>query len=238
MSFEKFQLTGCDTDSIMFCKQDQSTFTESERAKILETLNALFPENIIWEDDGLYPSVLVIKTKNYALYDGDKVSIKGSALKATTKEPALREMLHRMINSLLNITNEDLKDVYLEYVKEACKIKDIKRWGAKKSVTTSVLNPQRTNEQKLYDAIEGKGYQIGEKFFVYFRPDDTLAVIDDFDGEYNVDKVLEKLYKTVDILKTVLPVKEMFPNYKLKKNKKELDKILGNVILIKKEGSE
>ena len=219
-------LVNLDTDSISFCKQDGSKFSDSELENILLELNNISPEKIVWELEGQFDSVLVIKTKNYALYDGKKITIKGSALKATQKEPALREMLHRMIKSLLGVTDEDLHTVYLEYVKEAYKLKDITRWGAKKSVTESVLKPTRTNEAKVLEAIKGKGLQVGEKFYVFFKSDDSLSTIEDFDGDYNVDKLLEKVYKTVDILKTVVNVKELFPNYKLKKNKLKLELLI------------
>ena len=235
MKNHNFIISNVDTDGISFCKPDSKRFTDDEIDKLVKEINTVTGEKIIWEYEEQVNNYVVIKTKNYAYWDGESLSIKGSALKATQKEPALREMLHRMIKSLLEITNEDLVEIYNEYVKEATNVKDIKRWGAKKSVTSSVLKPSRTNEQKLLDAIQGKGLQIGEKFYVFFRPDNTLATIEDFDGNYNEDKLLEKIYKTVDILKTVVNVKETFPNYKLKKNKKELDKLIGRVVTYKRD---
>lgn len=236
MKSNNYILTGCDTDSIMFCKQDQTSFTEEEVEDILNKLNEITPERIIWEDDGYFPAVLVIKTKNYALYDGKSVTIKGSGLKATQKEPALREMLHRMIHSLLEITDEDLQEIYYEYVKEAANVKDITRWGAKKSVTSAVQKPTRTNEQKVKDAIEGEGLQIGEKFYVFFRSDNSLALTKYFDGDYHEDKFLQKIYDTAKVLKTVVDVDTLFPNFKLKKNKKELDKLTGKVVRYERKG--
>lgn len=221
-----FVLTGCDTDSIMIAKPDQSSFSDKEVHSLLDELNSITEDKILWEDDGRFESVLIIKTKNYALYDGNKVTIKGSGLKATQKELALKEMLHRMINSLLGITEEDLVSIYNEYIIEASEVRDINRWGAKKSVTSSVLKPKRTNEQKLKDAIKGEGLQIGEKFYVFFKSDDSLCLTKYFDGDYNKDKLLRKVHKTAEILKTVVPVKELFPNYALKKNKELLDKLL------------
>jgi len=233
MNKHDFILGPVDTDGMAFCKQDGSEFSKEEIESLINEINSLTGEHIVWEFEGISKTALVIKTKNYALYDGKKITIKGSALKATQKEPALREMLHRMINSLLGVTDEDLQSVYLEYVKDAYKLKDIARWGAKKSVTESVLKPTRTNEAKVLEAIKGKGLQIGEKFYVFFKSDDSLATIEDFDGDYNVDKLLEKVYKTVDILKTVVDVKALFPNYKLKKNKIALEKLINPPIVRK-----
>jgi len=225
-----FILGPIDTDGISVCKPDFASFSEEEIEKLLAELNSMTPEKIIWENDGYYQSVLIVKTKNYALYDGNSVEIKGSALKATTKEPALREMTHRMINSLLGIESTPLKQIYLEYVKEACKIKDIQRWGAKKSVTTAVLKPKATTQQKLNDAIKGKGFQVGEKFYVYFDEEKNLKCIEDFDGKYNTDSMLKKVFDSAKVFSTVYDIKGELPNFSLKKNKKELDKLLGNVV--------
>jgi hypothetical protein len=225
-----FTLVNCDTDSIMFCKPNQTPFTPEERQALLDELNSLTPDMIIWEDDDYFESVLVVKTKNYALYDGSSVKIKGSALKATTKEPALREMTHRMIKSLLGLEPLSLPELYLEYVKEAYNVRDIKRWGSKKSVTSAVLKPKRSTEERLLDAIQGKGLQLGEKFFVYFDENKRPKCIEDFDGNYDKPAMLKKVYAAAEVFKTVYDVKANLPNYALKRNLVELDRITGKVV--------
>ena len=230
-----FTLVNCDTDSIAIAKKDGSIFGQEENEFLIKELNSLFPELINWEDDGMFETVLIIRAKNYVLYDGKKVVIKGSGLKATTKEPALREMVKRMINSLLELSQEKIEDIYLEYVKEAYKIQDIKRWGAKKSVTETMMKGEDTSSRKKRASIIGKGLEVGDKFFVYFTEDESLKTIEDFDGKYHVDKMLEKVYKTGFMFQTVLNMKELCPNYKLKKNKKALDLLVGNVIVRKQE---
>ena len=236
MSYD-FTLTTVDTDALAIAKKDMSPFSEEENIKLLKELNSLFPELIVWEDDGYYESVLIVRAKNYALIEhgSDKVIIKGSGLKATTKEPALREMVKLMIESFLGISEDKIEDIYVRYVKEAYRIKDIQRWGAKKSVTEKMMKGDDLGARKKRAAIAGKGLDIGDKFFVYFTPDESLKMIEDFDGEYHVNKMLEKVYKTGFMFSTVLDMKELCPNYKLKKNKAALDKLVGNVIVKKKE---
>lgn len=231
-----FQIVNVDTDSFSVTDNGRELGDE-ENLTLIEDLNSLFPELIVWEDDGYYKSVVVVKTKNYALleYGKDKVKIKGSALKATTKEPALKEMIKRFIDSFLGITEETIPDIYHEYVKEAYNIKDIHRWGSKKSVSEAILKSSRTNEVKLRQAIKGEGLQLGDKFYVYFDENENHVLTKYFDGCYHKDRMLEKVFKTAAGFEPVYDVKANLLNFKLKRNKKALDKLVGNVVVRKGE---
>ena len=97
-----FKIANLDTDSISFSKQDGSVFSKQEQTCLLEELNSLFPPTIRWEHDGIFSRVVVIKAKNYILKsESGKVKIKGSALKATGREPALKEFINKVIDSYL-----------------------------------------------------------------------------------------------------------------------------------------
>lgn len=213
-----------DTDSLTFYKQDQSAFTEEERDIFLKELNTLYPEGLTWEDDGYYPCMIVFKAKNYVLYDGDKIKTKGSAIKATTKEPALKQFIDEIIQSIIEGKN-DYNEIYLKYVKEAINIKNIKRWVTRKTVSEKTLNPQRTNEQKIFDAIQNTEYGEGDRIYCFFTSSGELALAENFNGDYDVDKMLEKIFKTSEIFNTVIP-KGTFTNFKLKKNKALLGEIV------------
>ena len=206
-----------DTDSISFCKEDFGSFSEEERNSLLKELNSLFPEGLVWEDDGYYECVVAIKSKNYVLYDGKTIKIKGSALKATTKEPALKEFINRTIESMI-FNKNNYVDLYNEYVLEINNITDIKRWSTRKTITEKVLSSERTNEEKVRDAIEDSEYVEGDRAYFYFKPDESLGLIEHFDGSYHKDKLYEKLYKTACVFETIIP-KETFINYKLKRSK-------------------
>lgn len=219
-----YKLVNADTDSISFSKGDESSFTKEERVTHLEELNGLFPDLIRFEDDGYYPYLIVLKAKNYILQTEDgKVKIKGSALKDQKKEAALLEFFQDIINSILN-GNNDYLNIYHKYIKEALNIKDIKRWSSKKTITEKVLNGTRANETKVLDAISNSEYSEGDKVWVFFDEDDTLKLVENYKGNYNKDKLLEKIYKAALTFENVIP-KETFINYKLKKNKDALSKI-------------
>jgi hypothetical protein len=220
-----FTVMSVDTDALMFCKKDQSEFTEQERKDLLEEINSYFPDLIKFSDDGYYQSVIVLKGKTYALYDGKSIKIKGSALKASNKEIALRQFVENAISYMLTDRKDEIINLYNELAKEAVNVTDIHRWVSKKTITEKVLKPEHTTQLKIYNLIKDKDVQNGDKVWVYFKPDGDLMLEENFDGNYNKDKLLERLYKTVEILSSVLDIAK-FPNYKLKKNKKSLEILL------------
>ena len=73
----------------------------------------------------------------------------------------------------------------------------------------------------IIDAIQDIHYQEGDKVYVYCKDSDTLKLVQDFDGEYCEDTYYTKLYNTLCIFETLLDP-NLFPNYKLKKNKELL----------------
>lgn len=62
--------------------------------------------------------------------------------------------------------------------------------------------------------------------YTYFKEDKTIGLAETFDGEYNEDIMLEKLYKTSLVFETVLPIEQLFLNYKLKRNKEKLEELI------------
>lgn len=222
---QHLRIVNADTDSISFCTADQSPITESAQSLFLENLNSNFPARIRFENDGFYKKVIVVKAKNYILWDGKKLKYKGSAIKASTKEPALKEFIKMIIDAIMNDTN-GYTEIYNRYVTEIAQVKDIKRWVSRKTLTDKVFDPKRTNEQKVLDAIKGTEYTEGDRAYFFFRPDGSLALVEHFDGNYDKDRLLHKLFQTSKVFETVLPVKDLFPNYKLKKNKQLLERVI------------
>jgi hypothetical protein len=98
----------------------------------------------------------------------------------------------------------------------------MKRWASRKSITEAVLNPERTNEQKVADALEGEEFQPGDRRYFYFKSDGSLSLLENFDGDYDKYKLIEKIWKTMQIFSTVLDV-SILPKYHLKTKRKLLD---------------
>lgn len=218
-----FKLVNADTDSIAFCHHDESEITEAEQDALVKEINAELPERIQYEPDGYFTTVVVVKPKNYILFDGKKVKYKGSAIKATVKEPALKEFIKEIIDAMLNRTGQYL-DIYNKYVKEIVDIKDIKRWASRKSITAAVLTSIRKNESRVKDAIKNTEYVEGDRTYFYYDAEDELRLAENFNGMYNKNRLLEKLYRTTKSFETIIP-KDTFLNYSLKRNQDKLKEI-------------
>jgi len=221
-------LVNADTDSISFVLNPEIHTDVVNNPMLmkqcLDEVNALSPEGIVWEDDGTFDGVIVVAAKNYLLKQGDKLTYKGASLKATMKEIALKNFLKNTLELLLDQNVKGAMDLYQEAAEEIKYLQDIKDWCSKKTVTDAVLNPKRTTEQRILDAIGDKQVQEGDKIRVFFKSDTEVALEENFDGQYDAKRMYEKLFKTVKVLAPVLDISK-FPNYKLKKNQSLLEEI-------------
>lgn len=220
-----FTISIVDTDSITISKPDSSEFSKEEINLLTEDLNSLFEPLIKWEYEFYIPKILVIKTKNYVLkYNEKKLTIKGSALIATLKEPALKEFIKKLINSFLE-DRTDFVEIYNNYVHEIFNIKDIKRWASKKTITEKVLINERANEANVREAIEGTDYTEGDKIYTYFNEQGEVTLVERWKNDHSKDKLLNKLYETSETFDALIPP-DTFLNYKLKRNKQKLNELL------------
>lgn len=201
-----------DTDSISFSKQDGSPFTPEEQASLLQDLNSNFPEKIKWEHDGIWDSVIVLKSKNYILKQAGKVTKKGSSLKSSKTERGLKDFMDLIISELLNGTPENIEKVYHKFIKEVFSVKDISRWTTKVTVTDKVLNGTGTSEQKKLAALKDKVIQPGEKYYMYFKPDGSYGLQENWDTnnpDHDPEVLLKKLYKTLEIFANVIDLSKI-----------------------------
>ena len=110
-----------------------TVLTADEFQRHLDEINANSPRLIVWDNDGRYTNVVIVKAKNYAMKDlNGKVTIKGSGLKSTMKETALKEFADLILNYLLNNQPTMTVSLYNKYVKEINSLTDMQRWSSKK----------------------------------------------------------------------------------------------------------
>lgn len=194
-TFGNLNIVNADTDSVMVTRPDGSVWSKIDQQAFLDALNVIFPEKINFAHDGYYDSVVVTASKNYALLlnkdfakkkdldkDGNvKIKTKGSSIRDQKKEPAMREMMDKIIDALIYGKQDTIQDIYHSYVKEAISpINDIRRWCQKKSVSEAVLackgyteadiasKKLRRNETNIWDAIcNEEGLQMGDKIYLY-----------------------------------------------------------------------
>ncbi len=216
-----FIIANGDTDSIAFKKPDEKPFTEAEQAELLAELNATMPDQILWKNDKHYRRLIVFKAKNYVMDDGKKVKIKGSALKASKKEPALREFIKEVITLLLKDKQDQIFFLYLDYVKRIMELTDINPWCFKVTVTKKVLEPTTTFNQKVLTAIGRVPVSEGDKVYMFFQEDDSLCLREHFTGQCDRMKLLGKLRDTIEIFGNVIDA-DLFPDFTLRRNQDRL----------------
>ena len=218
-----FQIVNCDTDSISYT--DNRFIPKEERNELVIDINSNYPSHIRFEDDGYYNEVLVLKAKNYYLVSEDgKKTIKGSALKATTKSPKLKQFIKDIIALLLEKDIEGVVNSYTNICREIFNIPDIEQWATKKTITEKVLYPKRAQEQKVFDAIRGKeSISKGDKVYIYYDYNENVKLVEDWSHDHNTDRLLKSIYNTLKVFKDLIPGFKEIPNYVLKKNKELLN---------------
>lgn len=230
MKRNNFNLCVNDTDSISFSKKDGSPISVKERSKILAQLNSIMPEGILWEDDDYFKTIIAVGAKNYILDNGKSVKIKGSALKATKKEPGLKKFIKEFIDLLLADEQDQIPDLYTKYVKRILSINsktDINEWCFKITATKKVLQPTTVFNKKILNALIKAQIDVveGDKYYMYFRPIkikngkkiQNLSVATSYQDNICKLTLLKKLYVTAKIFHRVYDIKTL-PNLTLKRS--------------------
>ena len=99
---EAFTREGCvpleaDTDGIYLASAEH----HREPEVLLRRVATVLPEGIELEYDGRYQAMFCYKAKNYALYDGERITLRGSALRSRGIEPFLKRLTDELIRHLL-----------------------------------------------------------------------------------------------------------------------------------------
>ena len=104
---DEFARQGCtileaDTDGIYL--SSEKYFAEPER--LLALVAPTLPAGIELEYDGSYTAMFCYKAKNYALYDGKKLTLRGSALRSRGIEPFLKKLSRQLLRFLVGASDE------------------------------------------------------------------------------------------------------------------------------------
>lgn len=104
---DEFAKHGCtileaDTDGIYLSSQHYHEKPE----ELLALVASILPPGIELEHDGSYHAMWCYKAKNYALYDGEKVTLRGSALRSRGIEPYLKKLSDQLITYLVGASSE------------------------------------------------------------------------------------------------------------------------------------
>lgn len=231
-----YQLTNVDTDSFSYSVPKK--MTDEQFQSDIDEVNNLFPDGIVWEDDGYYDKFVVLKAKNYIKKEGKKISYTGSGLKDQKGEPILKDFMHDVIDLLLAKKNDHIMDLYEEYSKKINSITNIEPWCKKVTVTEKLMTSDRTNETSIFAAIKDGHYQQGDKFYLFVEAvneylDDEgkkkKATIwkkrEEFKDLYDKSTYLKKLHSSLGVFENVIDI-SLFPDYTKSRNKELYDKLL------------
>lgn len=119
MLIDEFAKHGCtileaDTDGIYL---SSAQYFENPDA-LLSLVAPILPPGIELEYDGRYTAMWCYKAKNYALYDGKKVTLRGSALRSRGIEPYLKKLSKTLIHYLVGYSPESPVPMVEEYRKK------------------------------------------------------------------------------------------------------------------------
>ena len=113
---DEFTRHGCtileaDTDGIYLSSERHYPAPEA----LLALVTPILPAGIELEYDGRYAAMFCYKAKNYALYDGRKITLRGSALRSRGTEPFLKNLSDRLIQFLVGATSESPAGLIEDY---------------------------------------------------------------------------------------------------------------------------
>jgi DNA polymerase elongation subunit (family B) len=102
--FEKNACTVLEADTDGLYVSSDANFNRPE--ELLAKAESVLPLGIELEHDGRYEAMFCYKAKNYALYDGKKIILRGSALRSRGTEPYLKKLSDQLIHFLLGASTE------------------------------------------------------------------------------------------------------------------------------------
>jgi DNA polymerase I len=102
---EEFGRQGClvleaDTDGIYLSSEKYAAEPET----LLALAQGILPPGIELEFDGSYVAMLCYKAKNYALYDGRELTLRGSAFRSRAMEPFLQRLTDQLVGYLVGLS--------------------------------------------------------------------------------------------------------------------------------------
>jgi DNA polymerase, archaea type len=113
---DEFSRNGCtileaDTDGIYLSSHEYFERPQDLLAKMAPVI----PQGIELEFDGSYAAMFCYKAKNYALYDGEHIIIRGSALRSRGIEPYLKKLGDQLIRYLVGAEKDSPVALVEEY---------------------------------------------------------------------------------------------------------------------------
>ena len=238
----EFSIVNADTDSISFVKVDGKKFTPEETEDIVDEINEVcdedFGEFIRYEDDGLFDTFVVLKTKNYAMKKNkayvkkgkSPYSYKGSSIKDKKAEPALIQYKKDILHLFLDKKQDHFIDLYRDTILRTLEIgtedEPIESWANKKTITKAVLQNDDKTGRDVREACKDIEIQLEDKIQIYKTNEDNLKLTKNYDNDHNAMHYISRVYACTDIFKNIIDM-NLIPKYSNAGNKELLKKLIG-----------
>jgi len=199
------QVIEIDTDGIYFVAPE-GVDEESDEAAYIEAVGReTLPKGIHLAHDGRYRAMLSLKIKNYALLTADgRLIRRGASLRSRADERFGREFLTAALLALLEGRPEALGALYAEtqarLLAGTLPLADLVR--AERFSNKSLATAARRMTPR---ALEVARSRLGRRLSVYERQDGALALAEEYDGDEDRVRYLEKLHRFAARLRPALP---------------------------------
>jgi hypothetical protein len=216
-----------------------SPFTDEEQEALTAEINAMLPEFVKVSIDGYWPAMVVIKTKNRISLDTKgKIALKGSSLRSSKLEPAIKAYQKKCIDALLGLSDAELMTLYQNECKSLVSLVSVVPWASRKALSEKTFKSDRKNERSLREAVAGSGAVVGDRVQVYFDVHNNLKLIENYDPanpDHNLPRLLKKLFTSSKLFETVVPEFKNRTNYGLSTKAKAYNDMVRAKVLPVKE---
>ncbi|MDH7480555.1 MAG: DNA polymerase domain-containing protein [Armatimonadota bacterium] len=181
-----------DTDGVYFQVPPSITNEDMEK-ELVEEIGRSLPPGINLVHDGRYAAMLSLKVKNYILvdYEGKKI-FRGASVRSRADELFGREFISKAVDLLLRDDKRGVSLIYKELIHRIENgLLSVEQFARRERVTEKTFN----SAQRKRMAAVAQGIQIGDYVTVYERNDGSLGLIEEYQGDEDRQRLLEKLYK-------------------------------------------
>lgn len=179
-----------DTDGVYFVPPAGSRGPAAEEAYITG-ISATLPEGINLAYDGHYAGMISLKLKNYVLMDeSGAVTLHGSSLRSRREELFTRQFVREAAALFIAESRVAVRDLYLD---TAARIQRRALPPQAIARVESVTDKTFVSEATRRLARAAAGAAVGDRLDVYQRQDGTLARLEEYAGDEDIDYLLRRL---------------------------------------------
>ena len=179
-----------DTDGVYFVPPATAATPARAEAFVTE-VSGVLPPGINLVFDGFYAGMVSLKLKNYVLMDASgALTLHGSSLRSRREEIFARRFLREAARLFVSASAAAARDLYLN---TALSVQQRRLTPAEFARAESITDKTFTSDGTRRLARAAAGAAVGDRIEVYQRWDGSLARIEDYADDEDVDYLLRRL---------------------------------------------